>query len=359
MKNKTDFTQLLEKGADHYISLLRDNDLYEEIIVRIKKKNATEPVSLIKQLFANQLNFAEYLFSDLNFSFDYFYEGMENNLKRAIDLSFKNLAVSYHLYTEFHHRQTKALERSIQFESEEAKDQIDPNRFAELMNSCEVQWRVVVTQQAEKLEFIWISYDAENLINFLNFLNDICKRNDSGYKWFPIASADASSFIFTTPKRYDSILELSLMPPEGFKIDEYAVVYYPQGIRETSNKTQEILPTLNISCEVEMGKKEKVIEVKLWRKANAGNLEIEKVSDLILKKLTSLSSVCNKMNWAYGKIILDANKILSEQELKYILETFTAALQRTVEQKEIELEGKEIVIFSTNLKSANLRSIKY
>lgn len=231
MKNTTDFNQLLEKGVEHYISLLRDNDLYEEVIARIKKKNGAEPVALIQQLFANQLNFTEYLFSDLDYGFSSFYEGLEDNLKRAIDLSFKNLALDYYISTEFYHRQTKALQRSIKFKSEEAKDQIDPNRFAELINSCAVQWRVVVRPGEEQVEFVWLNYEPENLINFLNFMNEICERKASPYQWFPIASTDASSFIFTTPKRYHTILELGLLPPEGFEIDECSVVAYPQGLK--------------------------------------------------------------------------------------------------------------------------------
>ena len=60
-----------------------------------------------------------------------------------------------------------------------------------------MQWRIVLNQEKENIEFHWIDFGEENLINFLNLTNDICKNNDSNLKWFPIASSYGSDFILT------------------------------------------------------------------------------------------------------------------------------------------------------------------
>ncbi|MCG8331303.1 MAG: hypothetical protein MI974_26670, partial [Chitinophagales bacterium] len=257
MKELQDYKELISKGSDHYLSILKENDLYDEVLQRINRKNKSEPISLIRRIFKDQSNFSEYLFSDLTYSLSYFYEGFEFNLKQVIDLSLQGLKYDYQIITQFHDRQTKAIKSSTTLYSNGKQDEIDAELFASLVNSSDMQWKVVFNQEDEHLEFNWVNYDEENLINFLNFINNICERNNSKLKWLPIASSYGSNFIFTTQKRYDSIIELHLMPPEGFEMDEVAIVHYPRGISAAKKPNEEILPISNISCEVPMEKKEK------------------------------------------------------------------------------------------------------
>lgn len=360
MKKSQNYTELIGKGVDNYISTLKNNDLYEEVIQRIQRKNGSEPNTVIKQIFENQSNFSEYLFSDLNYSLDYFYEGFEFNLKRVIELSFQGLEHDYQITTEFHDRQTKEIKSSITFYSNGKQDEIEPELFASLINSSEMQWRIVLKQEKENLEFKWVDFGEENLINFLNFINDICKNNGSNFKWFPIASSYGSDFILTTENRYNSIIELNLMPPEGYEIDEVAMVHYPKGIVTSNNSDEEILPISNISCEVQMEKKEKTLFVKLWRKSKEGSLEIDEIPKKALQKLESLSNVCNQMNWDYGNIILDTNKILSDTEVDEVVAQFTELLRKAVQNKSIDLNNSSISIFKNDedllLKSIEIKT---
>ena len=200
---------MIRKGVDNYISILKENDLFDEAVERIKRKNASEPITLIKQIFENQSNFSEYLFSDLTY-LDDFYEDFQFYIKRVIKLSFQNSKYAYQITTEFYDWQTKKIKASISFYSNGKHDEIDPELFASLINSSKMQWRIVLNKKSETYVFNWSNFGEVNLINFLNFINDICKNNNGQFKWHPIPSSYGSAFIFTTKERYISIIELNL-----------------------------------------------------------------------------------------------------------------------------------------------------
>ena len=154
MKEVQGYKELIRKGPDNYISILKNNDLYEEVLQRIKRKNKSEPISLIQRIFKKQSNFSEYLFSDLTYSLDYFYEGFELNLKHVIELSFQGLKFGYQITTEFHDRQTKEIKNSITYYSDGRQDEIDPELFASLVNSSNMQWRIVQIKRMRNLNSI-------------------------------------------------------------------------------------------------------------------------------------------------------------------------------------------------------------
>ena len=348
MKKLQDYNELIGKGVDYYLSILKDNDLYEEVTQRIKRKNGSEPNTLIKQIFENQSNFSEYLFSDLTYSLDDFYEGFEFNLKRVIELSFQDLNYDYQIITDFYDWQTREKKASIPIHSNEKYTEANPELWASLENSFKKQWRIVLDIEGENHVFNWVDFGEENIVNFLNCINDICEKNDNQFKWFPIVSSYSSNFIFTTEQHYNSIVDLNLMPPEGYEIDEVAIVHYPKGIIAASQYKEEILPISNISCEVPVGGKEYIIYVKLWRKSKEGNLDIREIPGIILNKLKNTSAVCNRMNWDYGKIVLDANKILSDNEVDEVVVNFTEIIRKAVQDKSIDLKNKSVSIFKND-----------
>lgn len=340
------YKELIGKGVGNYISILKDNDLFEDVTQRIKRSNKMDdPITQIKRVFENQPSFYEYLFSDLSYSLDCFYEGFELKVKQVIDLSFRDIKCDYQIITDFQDRQTREIKKSVSFYSSGKQDELAPELFASLVNGSSIQWRIILNQETKKYRFSWVGFGEENLINFLNFINDICKDNDNAFKWFPIASSYGSDFIFTTEKRYNSIVELNLMPPEGYANDEVSVVHYPKGIIASSHYEEEIVPILNILCEVPVGRKEYIIYTKLWRKSKEGNLDIRKIPGMILKKLKTTSLLCNRMKWDFGKIILDVNQVLSDNEVDEVVVEFADILRKSVQNEAINLNEKLISIF--------------
>lgn len=266
MINHNKFKEVVEKGAENYISILKNVDLYDEVAQRIIRGFNPDPIAFIKQKFEKKSNFWEPIFSDLNYSMD-FYEGFEFNVKAIIDFSFPDKEIDYQIITNFYERVTKKIIYSITLYSDGKQDECDPEFISSLISSSDMEWIIVFNQENENNEFRWVDFGENNLINFLNYINDSYKRSNSHLKWFPIASSYYSSFIFTTEKRYNSIIELYLMPPEGFKIDDENIFSYPKGIIASKKHQKEILPILNIICEVQMEKEGLPIFVKLWRKS--------------------------------------------------------------------------------------------
>jgi hypothetical protein len=339
------FKEVVENGADNYISSLKDADLYDEVAERIIRRFNPDPIDFIKQQFENKSNWWEPIFSDLNYSHDSFYEGFEFNVKAIIDFSFPDQEIDYHIITNFHERVTRKIIYSITLYSDGKQDTDDPEFISSLISSSDMEWIIVFNQENENNEFRWVDFGEDNLVNFLNNINDNFKRSNSHLKWFPIASSYYSSFIFTTEKRYNSIIELNLMPPEGFKIDDENIFGYPKGIIASKKYQKEILPNLNIICEVQMEKEGLPIFVKLWRKSKEGMLNINIVPQMILEKVELLAKVGNQLNLSYGNIVIDTNKVLSDKEFADISDIFSQELIEALSKKSIDLKNNIISIF--------------
>ena len=102
------FKEVVEKGAENYISILKNVDLYDEVAERIIRRFNPDPIAFIKQKFEKKSNFWEPIFSDLNYSMD-FYEGFEFNVKAIIDFSFPDKEIDYQIITNFYERVTKKI----------------------------------------------------------------------------------------------------------------------------------------------------------------------------------------------------------------------------------------------------------
>ena len=348
MINHNKFKEVVEKGAENYISILKNVDLYDEVAQRIIRGFNPDPIAFIKQKFEKKSNFWEPIFSDLNYSMD-FYEGFEFNVKAIIDFSFPDKEIDYQIITNFYERVTKKIIYSITLYSDGKQDECDPEFISSLISSSDMEWIIVFNQENENNEFRWVDFGENNLINFLNYINDSYKRSNSHLKWFPIASSYYSSFIFTTEKRYNSIIELNLMPPEGFKINDENIFSYPKGIIASKKHQKEILPILNIICEVQMEKEGLPIFVKLWRKSKEGILNINAVPQMILEKVELLSKVGNQLNLSYGNIIIDTNKVLSDKEFADISDIFSRELKEALSKKSIDLKNNVINIFRNDI----------
>ncbi|MEZ5056910.1 MAG: hypothetical protein R2879_07695 [Saprospiraceae bacterium] len=334
------YDQVKEKGIENYISVLKQNNLFDDILERIKKKNVEDPETVVRRIFENQKTFFEYLFSDLYFGFDSFYEDFDHHLKKILETCFEGTEVSFEIHSIYIDRNTKELKGKLLCFPKGGYTAEDIQKINEWMPYCDPFMKISIQKRDTKHEFDWIGFELSNLPNLLNFLNEFCEDAGFSSKWFPIASSYGDNFIFTTPEKYQAILQNHLMPPSGYQVNEEEVIFYPKGIK-TGQKEKEILPNSNIFCEVPVGLPEYVMYVKLWRKSKEGILDISLIPDAILSKLKTIANVCNRMKWNYGKIIADPNMVLNSEELEQVTKTFFEKLQIAVEQEEIDISGQE------------------
>lgn len=342
------YEAVTSKGVDHYVQTLKDHAIYSDVVERITKRNSSPIDELITRISERHVYSSQY-FTDLNYSFDDFYESFRSYIGDAIGLVFNKIDYKFQIVTEYYHTISKEIVGTFIYYSEQDKNDFELEREmieGNQSSSIDLNWHIIVFFEKSQKEYFYRAWQPDSIIGFINFLNEICHDLKIEKRWFPVASTHGSNFIFTAPTQFQLILDLGLMPPKGYQFPGYDdAVYYPEGILLTPWRANEILPIKSCSCEFKMQGTEKIIYVKLWQKSKEGELDLEIVPDLAFQKLLSLSKVSKTMKWEFGKMVMDTNHILSDEAFEGLVQTFVHLVKSAVENQSIDLMGNNIKIW--------------
>jgi len=227
MNEKNNYDSMKAKGVDNYIQTLKKYDLFEAITYRLKKKNRTPPIELIKYIFDDDdIDFCNSLFSDFYFDYDSFFENFISNIKSALQIGFNKHLEKFEISYIFHNRTTKEYLGETKFsEGKDILTKEENQNFNKWMSSSDPIFKIQANVKKQRFEFLWEGYN--HCSSFLNEINKFNNINSIEGNWYPLPSDFSENYIFTSKKEYDLIKSNFLIIPENYESEnfEYPVQY--------------------------------------------------------------------------------------------------------------------------------------